>query len=336
MENNENIQVNPNPGVQEVVIPVTFSATGSRTDEIPVAPSGDLWGSVKLAQGEIEEEKPKKIARVYEPVKKIEDMPLGDRMKAYENHDGGPVLDPVLPAIIRCDGKAFHTYTRGFKKPFDEYIFEAMSYSMRKLCDSIQNCRICYTQSDEISILMTTHETLSMPWFGGKKSKIESIASSMVSIYFNEYMNNVFWIPTKYKARINEDKEIYERLGMFDARVFNIPMEEVNNYFIWREQDAIRNSIQAVAHSKYSQKQLHKKNQAEMIEMLAAKEIDYYGTIPLHFQRGFCCVRENYQVDGATRSKWVFDRNIPVFKDDRDYMDKFVKSEVQTEQTSVI
>ena len=55
---------------------------------------------------------------------------LGDRMKGnYENRAKTQLLRRT-PVIIRLDGKAFHTFTKGFEKPFDKTMVEAMQATM--------------------------------------------------------------------------------------------------------------------------------------------------------------------------------------------------------------
>jgi tRNA(His) guanylyltransferase len=260
-------------------------------------------------------------------MEKIEDMDLGDRMKAYEGQ-ATMTLDKKLPAIIRIDGRAFHSYTRGFERPFDKHILEAMMYTTTKLCEEVQNAKIGYAQSDEISILMTVDSEMAQPWFDGKTPKILSVSASIATSYFNEYMDKIYWQPQRFRNKM-AGEESRDKMANFDSRVFNLPVEEVNNYFWWREQDAIRNSIQSVSHTHYSQKQLHKKNTAMMLEMLREeKKVDWGKDIPIHLQRGYCAVKEHFEKDGGIRSKWSIDYNIPLFKDDRNYVGKFLEPAV--------
>lgn len=250
-------------------------------------------------------------------------MSLGDRMKMYESRSR-TVLDKREPAVIRIDGKAFHTYTKGFVKPFDDTLVAAMEYTMIKLCEEIQNVRIGYAQSDEISLLMTTHEhDNKQPWFGGKVSKIVSVAASTASVHFNDYMDKMYWTPKLLAAEIVGDVP-RRKLATFDARVFNLPLDEVNNCFIWRQQDAIRNSISAMAQAEFSPSQLHKKDMDAMKQMLRENG-KFWGKLPAHLQRGYCAVLESYEKEGTKRSRWVSDRSIPEFVQDREYVGKFAQ-----------
>jgi len=178
---------------------------------------------------------------------------LGDRMKRYER-SSKDFLTPRTPVIIRVDGRAFHTYTKGMKKPFDENLIEAMTYASKKVAQDMQGFKVGYIQSDEASFLITDYDDLNTQgWFGYNLSKIISITSSLMTAHFNEYM----W-------RINATNEI----AYFDARAFNIPENDIPNYFLWRAQDWKRNSLQMYCRSFFSSKELHKKNHEDMHNML--------------------------------------------------------------------
>lgn len=160
--------------------------------------------------------------------------------------------------ILRLDGRAFHTFTRGLAKPFDHRFIEAMSYTATGLCEQIQGTKFAYVQSDEISLLLTDFETpQTEAWFDGNIQKMCSIAASIGTVEFNRAWEG-------------------DRLAHFDARVFTIPDEiEVENYFIWRQKDWARNSLQMLARANFSHKELHEKGQADMHEMLHTKGINW-------------------------------------------------------------
>ncbi len=183
---------------------------------------------------------------------------LGARMKEQYEFRTRYLLPRRTYTIIRCDGKAFHTFTRHFSKPWDASIIEAMDAAAVALCEQAQSASFAYVQSDEISVLLTDFarpETAA--WFDGNVQKIVSVAASVVTAEFNRSL----------LANYMVDK--YSKMAHFDARVFTIPdYVEVANYFIWRQQDAIRNSIQSLAHSKFSHAELEGKSGAEMQEML--------------------------------------------------------------------
>jgi tRNA(His) guanylyltransferase len=135
--------------------------------------------------------------------------------------------------LIRIDGKAFHTYTRGCKRPYDRELMADLDTTAAALCKEIDGARLAYIQSDEISILLTDFEKPgAQTWFDGNVQKITSISASLATAHFNA-------------ARLVRG---VRTLACFDARVWTIPdASEVANYFVWRQQDALRNSLSMAA-----------------------------------------------------------------------------------------
>jgi tRNA(His) 5'-end guanylyltransferase len=274
----------------------------------------------------------------------IKNDSLGDRMKTYENVTRTH-LTRRTPVIIRIDGKAFHTFTRGFFKPFDVVLVKSMQDTMKYLCENIEGCVLGYTQSDEITLVLCDYKKLtSQAWFNNNIQKMCSISASMATLEFNRKFtdNKDQWLMnTRNDMYINEntfdeeafdkmvqDKNVYDNSeshgAMFDSRVFNIPKEEVNNCLIWRQQDATRNSIQSVAQANFSHKQLQNKNCSELQEMLLQEKGINWNDIPTHLKRGSCCIKEQYEIeteDGvALRSRWIIDEEIPIFSQDTSYV----------------
>lgn len=257
-------------------------------------------------------------------------MDLGERMKEYENVNRF-YLTKKMPVIIRIDGKAFHTFTRGLKKPFDIKLMEIMQNTMLFLCNNIQGCKLGYTQSDEISLLVTDYDSIKFSsWFNNNLIKFVSISSSMATLKFNQEVTSFINeleknIEMKFDCMTNEEyKKNIELLkiwrdkefkGLFDSRAFNLPKEEVCNYFIWRQQDATRNAIQLLGQSEFKYKELLGKNCNEIQEMLFQKNINF-NDCPTDFKRGSCAIKLN--------NKWIVDKNIPIFTKDRNYIEKFV------------
>lgn len=230
---------------------------------------------------------------------------LGNRMKQYEavpkNH-----LVQKTPVIIRIDGKAFHTLTRGMERPFDKTLINAMWDTTKYLCANIQGAKLAYVQSDEISILLVDYENVNTsPWFDYSVQKMTSISASLATLAFNRAL------PTKSGA-------------CFDSRVFNIPKEEVCNYFIWRQQDCTRNSVQMVARAHFSHSKCNNKSCDELQEMLWQEAGINWNDLPVYEKRGACATRELYLKGEVVRSHWVMDENIPIFTQDRNFIDKFV------------
>ena len=246
---------------------------------------------------------------------------LGDRMKGYENVSRS-FLTRRMPTIIRLDGKAFHSFTKGFQRPFDDILIESMWETAKYLCENIQGCKVAYVQSDEISLLLTDYDSLDThAWFDKNIQKIVSVSASMATMAFNMAFRDRALIKG---VQIHRDRML---TAMFDSRVFVIPKEEVCNCFIWRQQDATRNSIQMLGQSKFSHKQLHQKNQNDIQEMLWQVHNINFNNLSTHLKRGACIVKELYNKDNTTRSRWVVDTEIPIFSQDRDYIERLVFGE---------
>ena len=271
---------------------------------------------------------------------------LGDRMKGYENISRS-YLTRRVPVIIRLDGKAFHTFTRGMKKPFDPVLTQAMQQTMRSLCENIQGCVFGYTQSDEITLVLTDYATIKTDaWFGYNIQKMTSIAASMATLAFDREFIIAYgqWFDRSF-TNGESDLPGFSSLdalyaskrhqALFDARVFSIPKEEVCNCLIWRQQDATRNSIEAVGQAFFSQRELHKKNCNEIQEMLWSNHNINWNNFPTENKRGSCCVKQSTDTSMndpmnpgktimVTRRKWVIDAEIPIFTQNRSYIERLL------------
>src|SRR5574344_1950611 len=117
---------------------------------------------------------------------------LGDRMKNNYENITRYYLTRRMPVIIRIDGKAFHTFTRGMKRPFDDILVKTMQDTMKYLCENIQGCVLGYTQSDEISLVLTDYAELTTDaWFGNNLQKMCSVSASMSTVAFNRYFRTM-------------------------------------------------------------------------------------------------------------------------------------------------
>ena len=258
----------------------------------------------------------------------MERSDLGDRMKRYESVSKTRLTNRT-PVIIRIDGKAFHTFTRGLKKPFDDILIEAMQDTMKFLCENIQGCVLGYTQSDEISLLLVDYKNLnSCAWFDNEVQKICSVAASMATLRFNRIFRS---LATAYRYEYEDDDNQWNYLdrlkmamgegAMFDARCFNLPKEEVTNYFFWRQQDAERNSINSVGFAFFSHQEMQNKNCGDVKEMLLLEKGIDWDEFQRMYQRGSCCIK--HEEEGV--SWWMIDKDIPKFiKEGREYVDRYV------------
>jgi tRNA(His) 5'-end guanylyltransferase len=200
---------------------------------------------------------------------------LGDRMKEYE-----AVTRAVLPrrtyAVVRVDGRAFHSFLSHADKPFDLAVVASMDAVAEALCAEMSGAVFAYTQSDECSVLLTDFGSVhTQPWFGGVVQKIASVAASTATVAFNR--------------RYGIDYE--DAYATFDARVFTIPDPvEVANYMLWRQRDAVRNSISMAAQAAIPHRDLQGKNSGQMQEMLWQRGINWDNYDP-GLKRGRVCTR---------------------------------------------
>jgi len=261
---------------------------------------------------------------------------LGDRMKKnYENRTR-ILLPRRTYTIIRIDGKAFHTYTKGCVRPFDAGLIHDMDETAIYLCKNIQGAKFGFVQSDEISILVTDFDKLDTDaWFDGNIQKIVSVASSMATAKFNQLR----WM--RYVSnRYNEGEESISwvwfmdaaklKLAEFDARTFTIPADyEVENYFIWRQNDCVRNSISSVAQSHFSSKELNGKNMSEQQDMIHAKG-DNWNSYDAKVKRGRFINKQVVELDtefidvdkmqqSYIRHRWISDE-CPTFTQDKEFL----------------
>ena len=236
---------------------------------------------------------------------------LGNRMKENYENRAKTKLIRRMPVIIRLDGKAFHTFTKGFAKPFDARLMETMQETTLELCKSIQGCVFGYTQSDEITLVLVDYTTLDTDaWFDYEVQKLCSVSSSMCTLIFNrlfarkvnEYIKNN---KTNGEKLISTYKKAVVRGGLFDSRCFNIPIEEVTNCILWRQKDAERNSISSLAQAHFSHKELQNKKSTQMQDMLMEKYNINWNDLEISQKRGTAVIKNE-------RNEWIIDKEMPI------------------------
>lgn len=258
--------------------------------------------------------------------KTIKTPGLGDRMKEYENVNRF-YLTRRMPLIIRIDGRAFHTFCKGFKKPYDKLFAESMQTTALNLCKNVEGCKLAYTQSDEISLLLTDYDELeTQAWFDKNLQKIVSISASLATLYFNKAFNDLSdeWFERYYEAWNNskEDDKYFVTLcnkqfkATFDSRAFCVPKEDVVNYFIWRQKDAVRNSINALGQANFSHKSLQGLNVNQVQDKLINEKGINWNEQPTEVKRGICCIKGE--------NGWKIDKEIPIFTENREYIERYI------------
>ena len=282
---------------------------------------------------------------------------LANRMKEYEKRNQY-YLQKRTPVAIRVDGRSFHTFTKGFKRPFDDILMKSMQETAKYMCENMGNAKLAYVQSDEITIILTDYDTLETDcWFNYRTDKLCSISASMATMAFNRvFVKNVdewgrLTFPNWDEGGTNEEVDVdllklndaYQRAigkgAMFDARCFNIPKEEVTNLIYWRQLDATRNSIQMVGQANFSHKELQNKSCNDIQDMLHEQKGINWNDYPTVCKRGTACIKnrkiieylDEFKVTAKlidstkTENSWIIDTEMPILKgEDRTYIDDLI------------
>ena len=282
---------------------------------------------------------------------------LGTRMKEYEKRNQY-YLQKRTPVAIRVDGRSFHTFTKGFKRPFDDILMKSMQETAKYMCENIQGAKLAYVQSDEITIILVDYDTLETDcWFNYRTDKLCSISASMATMAFNRvFVKNVdewgrLTFPNWDEGGTNEEVDVdllklndaYQRAigkgATFDARCFNIPKEEVTNLIYWRQLDATRNSIQMVGQANFSHKELQNKSCNDIQDMLHEQKGINWNDYPTVCKRGTACIKnrkiieylDEFKVTAKlidstkTENSWIIDTEMPILKgEDRAYIDDLI------------
>lgn len=283
---------------------------------------------------------------------------LSTRMKRYESVPKNYLMKRT-PVIVRIDGRAFHTFTKGFLQPFDEVLMSAMEDTMQYLCENIPGCVLGYKQSDEISLVLVDYQELdTSAWFDYAVQKMCSVIASMATLVFyksfrgqvnafREYAEDtavkgvegfspsdlVYTTPSGVKLVDSEYQSLMQTYRIasasgatFDARVFNIPKEEVLNYLVWRQKDAINNSVQMVGQANFDCNELEKLDTLQIKNLLVTKKDINWEDFADERKYGVCCLKIVTTDESFVREhvRWKFDRHIPIFNEDPDYVDSKV------------
>ena len=248
---------------------------------------------------------------------------LGDRMKQYEAVSKSHLIRRI-PVIIRLDGCHFHTFTNGFVKPFDEVLTCSMIRTMKYLCQNIQGCVFGYTQSDEISLILVDYKKLtSSAWYDNEVQKMCSVAASLCTLKFNEVFREEVHkrvLPINLgNLPITAYNKALEIGAVFDCRAFNVPKEDICNCIIWRQQDATRNSIQSLAQSQFSHKELQGLSCDKLQDKLFKERNINWNDLEVYKKRGTACYNR-----GEEYSDWAVDLCMPILTQDNGYINKHV------------
>lgn len=266
---------------------------------------------------------------------------LGDRIKEFYENRAKTKLIRRMPVMIRLDGRAFHTFTRGFAKPFDKRLMETMQETTLELCQNIQGCVFGYTQSDEITLILVDYNDIDVSaWFDYEVQKMCSVIASMATLYFNRIFHNKIreFVNEHAKVVDNPDeygKELSESVGniikayqtaielgaMFDVRCFNVPINDCCNAVLFRQQDATRNSINSLGQAWFKHKELDGKNTSQVQDMLMDKYGINWNNLSTVEKRGTAVIKDE-------NDKWFIDEEMPILKGkDRAYVESRIMFE---------
>lgn len=236
---------------------------------------------------------------------------LGDRIKSQYEDRTRIMLPRRTYTIVRVDGKAFHTWTRGLARPYDTTLMLCMDEAAKKLCKDAAGSEFAFVQSDEISLLLTDfRKPESAAWFDGNLQKLASVCASIVTAAFNIAVA---------QSGLPKDPD-----ATFDARAFVIPDPvETDNYFRWRQKDAERNSVAMLSQAYASAKQLHGKGREAQHDIIHEAG-DNWNDHPASFKRGRAIVYRDM--------RWIVDHETPVFTRDTEYLKRLIPIQWQEKE----
>lgn len=231
------------------------------------------------------------------------ELKMGDRFKDYERVSDTHLVRR-LPVIARFDIRAGHSLTKRFDRPYDQGFANAMKDTAIELLKEIQGAKCAYTQSDEISVLITDYDTIQTEcWFSYRVQKMASIGASLATLAFNKALRD-------YKSNPG--------IGMFDARFFNMPENDVCNYFVWRQKDAERNSLQMLAQANFSHKSLQNLNGSALQEKLFTEKGINYNDIDSYQKRGIFIHKS------PSYGWWAPAFDTPIFSQNREVIEELI------------
>lgn len=207
---------------------------------------------------------------------------LGTRMKAYEQIETLKRFPPNSILCVRIDGRSFSKFTKGLKRPYDERLSSLMVETTKYVVDE-HKCLIGYTQSDEMSFIILNKYEAPCD-FDAKVQKLVSAMTSSATAYFNANLGK--YLPEKVSGK----------LPRFDCRIWVVPnFSEATNVLLWREQDAIKNSVSMLAQHHFSHKELQHVNTSLMKDMLLTKKEIRWDDEPEFFKKGTYVKRVTYE-----------------------------------------
>lgn len=256
---------------------------------------------------------------------------LGERMRQNYEYPYRFFFTKRTPVIIRIDMNNAHVFTSFMKKPFDPIFVESMHNTAVALCEQLTNVEFAYVQSDEINLLLIDYKKITAgQWQSGNVQKMVSLSASIATIEFNRVYTHAILNHSELDAESIDQYSSRINKMTFDACAFNIPESEITNYFIHRQTECSKNSVQAAGSFYFAAEKLQNLNNITIQEKLKGIGINW-NNYPIFFKRGICTKKEEYTVhdeykdEDIVRTRWIIDYEIPVFAKDRNYVGKFLR-----------
>ena len=209
---------------------------------------------------------------------------LDKKMRVYEQSLDQVIL-PETYMVARLDGRGFTRLTKEickFEAPFDERFRDLMINTVEALMDCGFRIAYGFTESDEISLLFVPGDET----FGRKVRKYNSTLAGEASAAFSLALG---------------------RVATFDCRIVPLPnAEKVRDYFLWRQEDAHRNSLNSYC---YWTLRKEGKSVQEATAMLEGQSVSFknellfskginFDKLPSWQKRGIGIWREQYKKEG--------------------------------------
>ena len=213
--------------------------------------------------------------------------------------------------MVMLDGRSFSKKIKNnFKRPFDETFINLMNETAKYVCEKVSGCKLAYVQSDEINLILYD-DFEKDPFFGNRLCKLQSIIASIATSKFNQ----LAFIEALKDNNCHKDDVINmianSSLYEFDCKVWNVP--NVNDAFasiLYRQNDCIRNSKEAVAQNYFSHKTLHGKKTEEQIELV--KEyfgVNWYNDFTRGEQYGRVIIRRKIKYSPSGENLSTYERD---------------------------
>lgn len=246
---------------------------------------------------------------------------LDKQMRVYEQSLDQIIL-PEIYMVARLDGRGFTRLTKEvckFEAPFDVRFRDLMTKTVEALMDCGFKVVYGFTESDEISLLFAPEDNA----FGRKVRKYNSTLAGEASVAFSLALGQV---------------------ATFDCRIVPLPnIERVRDYFLWRQEDAHRNSLNSHC---YWMLRKEGKSVQEATAMLEGQSVSYknellfsrginFDKLPSWQKRGIGIWREQYEKEGfnlvtkktekAIRNRIHVEYELPLGQEYADLVVSFIK-----------